>query len=85
MYGLPNYFQGMFTQSALPVALFSAPNHICPGTCTSFNNLSLNATSYLWSFPGANQFEGFEFGKEGLGLGGIDGEGVDCDQAVLAD
>ena len=37
-----------------PVALFSAPNHICPGTCTSFNNLSQNATSYLWSFPGAN-------------------------------
>jgi len=27
---------------------------ICPGTCTSFLNLSINATSYLWSFPGAN-------------------------------
>ncbi len=37
-----------------PVALFSAPNHICPGTCTDFNNISLNATSFLWSFPGAN-------------------------------
>ena len=37
-----------------PVAIFNAPNHICPGTCTSFNNLSVNATSYLWSFPGAN-------------------------------
>ncbi|MCX6275389.1 MAG: T9SS type A sorting domain-containing protein [Bacteroidetes bacterium] len=37
-----------------PIALFSAPNHICPGTCTSFNNLSLNCFSFLWSFPGAN-------------------------------
>jgi len=36
-----------------PVAIFSAPNHICPGTCTNFNNLSVNALSYLWSFPGA--------------------------------
>ncbi len=36
-----------------PVAIFSAPNHICPGTCTNFNNLSINATSYLWSFTGA--------------------------------
>ncbi|MEO8085594.1 MAG: T9SS type A sorting domain-containing protein [Bacteroidota bacterium] len=34
-------------------ALFTAPNHICPGTCTNFNNLSTNATSFLWSFPGA--------------------------------
>jgi len=34
-------------------ALFTAPNHICPGTCTNFNNLSINATSFLWSFPGA--------------------------------
>jgi PKD repeat protein len=33
--------------------LFTAPNHICPGTCTSFNNLSVNATSYQWFFPGA--------------------------------
>ncbi len=38
----------------LPVAIFNAPNHICPGTCTDFNNLSVNATSYLWSFPGAS-------------------------------
>lgn len=34
-------------------ALFTAPNHICPGTCTNFTNLSVNANSYLWSFPGA--------------------------------
>ncbi len=40
--------------SLIPVALFSAPNHICPGTCTDFINLSQFATDYLWSFPGAN-------------------------------
>ena len=40
---------GMF-----PVALFNADNHICPGTCTDFTNLSLNATSYIWSFDGAS-------------------------------
>jgi hypothetical protein len=34
--------------------LFTAPNHICPGTCTNFVNLSLNATSFQWSFPGGN-------------------------------
>ena len=33
--------------------MFNAPNHICPGTCTQFTNLSLNATTFLWSFPGA--------------------------------
>jgi len=37
-----------------PIALFNAPNHICPGTCTNFNNISLNATSFLWLFAGAN-------------------------------
>ena len=36
------------------VAAFSAPNHICPGTCTDFTNLSVNATSFQWSFPGGN-------------------------------
>ena len=37
-----------------PVAIFSAPNHICPGTCTNFINNSIGATSYLWTFAGAN-------------------------------
>lgn len=49
--GLPNQMRGL---SGPPVAIFSAPNHICPGTCTDFNNLSVNATSFIWSFPGAN-------------------------------
>jgi PKD repeat protein len=40
--------------SITPVALFSAPNHICPGTCTDFTNNSINATSYLWTFTGAS-------------------------------
>ncbi|MEO8086845.1 MAG: T9SS type A sorting domain-containing protein, partial [Bacteroidota bacterium] len=30
------------------------PNHICPGTCTDFTNLSVNATSFQWNFSGAN-------------------------------
>jgi PKD repeat protein len=37
-----------------PVAMFNAPNHICPGTCTDFINLSQNATSYIWTFNGGN-------------------------------
>ncbi|MEO8087776.1 MAG: T9SS type A sorting domain-containing protein [Bacteroidota bacterium] len=35
-----------------PVALFTAPNHICPGTCIDFTNLTTNGNSYLWSFTG---------------------------------
>jgi hypothetical protein len=37
-----------------PAAIFSAPNHICPGTCVDFLNNSMNASTYFWSFPGAN-------------------------------
>jgi hypothetical protein len=40
--------------NTVPSALFNAPHHICPGTCTDFNNLSVNATSYQWIFPGAS-------------------------------
>ncbi|MEO8088280.1 MAG: T9SS type A sorting domain-containing protein, partial [Bacteroidota bacterium] len=40
--------------ATVPIAIFSAPHNICPGTCTDFTNLSVNATSFLWSFPGAN-------------------------------
>jgi len=36
-------------------ALFApADSTICPGTCTNFINMSLNAATFLWSFPGAN-------------------------------
>ena len=37
-----------------PVALFTAPNTICPGTCTDFINQSQGATSFIWTFPGGN-------------------------------
>jgi PKD repeat protein len=50
--GLPNIMIS-FTPGP-PVAIFSAPNHICPGTCTNFTNLSVNGTSFQWTFPGAN-------------------------------
>jgi PKD repeat protein len=40
------------SSNLLPSALFTAVNHICPGTCTDFNNNSLNATSYQWFFTG---------------------------------
>lgn len=40
--------------SAGPTAIFSSSNTVCPGTCINFNNLSLNATSYQWNFPGAS-------------------------------
>jgi N-acetylneuraminic acid mutarotase len=35
-------------------ASFTALNSVCPGTCTSFINLSSNSTSFQWFFPGAN-------------------------------
>ncbi len=39
----------------LPQALIGMnPVQICPGTCTDYNNLSINATSFLWTFSGAN-------------------------------
>jgi len=40
------------TQSQNPVAGFTSPNHICPGTCTDITNLSFNATSFEWILPG---------------------------------
>jgi PKD repeat protein len=49
--GLPNQMNRV---TGVPVAIFSAPNHICPGTCTDFTNLSTNANSFVWNFPGAN-------------------------------
>jgi hypothetical protein len=36
-----------------PTASLAGSNSLCPGTCTDFLNLSLNATSYQWNFPGA--------------------------------
>ena len=39
--------------SAVPAAAFTSPNNLCPGTCTSFLNTSVNATTFQWSFTGA--------------------------------
>ncbi len=52
--GLPGNVASLFAGNLLPTAIFTSANHICPGTCTDFTNYSINATSYLWSFPGAN-------------------------------
>jgi PKD repeat protein len=41
------------TQSLMPVAAVSLIPDICPGTCVDFSNLSINASSFQWSFPGA--------------------------------
>ena len=35
-------------------ASFIANSFLCPGTCTGFLNLTTNAASYVWSFPGGN-------------------------------
>lgn len=39
---------------SLPVAAFAAPTQLCPGTCADFTNLSTNAQTFTWSFPGAS-------------------------------
>lgn len=42
-------------QCASIVAQFqSVDSLICPGTCTDFTNMSINATAYQWFFPGGN-------------------------------
>ncbi len=53
-------FAGTVVECApLPVAAFSAnPNSVCPGTCLAFTNLSINATTYEWTFAGANPSTG---------------------------
>jgi PKD repeat protein len=50
MFGLPNMIPAF---NSTPVAIFSSPNHICPGTCTDFTNLSINANTFQWTFSGA--------------------------------
>ncbi len=50
--GLPNAISGLTPLP--PIAIFSSPNHLCPGTCTDFVNHSVHGTTYLWTFAGAN-------------------------------
>ena len=40
--------------TAVPIIAFTATSSLCSGTCTSFLNLSLHATSYQWNFFGAS-------------------------------
>jgi hypothetical protein len=47
-------------------ALFTAPNHICPGTCTDFTNLSTASTSYQWNFPGGNPSSSTDVNPTGI-------------------
>jgi PKD repeat protein len=50
--GLPNAISGLTPLP--PIALFTSPNHLCPGTCTDFTDHSQHATSWIWTFSGAN-------------------------------
>ncbi|MFN8145022.1 MAG: T9SS type A sorting domain-containing protein [Bacteroidia bacterium] len=50
--GLPNEYVNSVISPTL--AAFTSPTSVCPGGCVAFSNLSANATSYQWSFPGAN-------------------------------
>jgi len=49
-----------------PVAAFTAPNHVCPGTCTDFENLSSGANSYLWFFPGSSTSVSTDFSPQNI-------------------
>ncbi len=50
--GLPNAISGLTPLA--PVALFTSPNHLCPGTCTDFTNHSQHSSTFIWTFTGAN-------------------------------
>jgi PKD repeat protein len=52
--------------TAAPAALFSSANHICPGTCTDFINLSTHATAYEWTFPGATPSSSTDINPAGI-------------------
>ncbi|MCX6274620.1 MAG: T9SS type A sorting domain-containing protein [Bacteroidetes bacterium] len=51
---------------SIPVAAFTAPNHVCPGTCTDFINLSTGANSYLWFFPGSSTSVSTDFSPQNI-------------------
>jgi len=51
----------------LPTALIQLnPSAICPGTCADFINLSTNATSYQWFFPGGAPDSSTSFSPSGI-------------------
>jgi PKD repeat protein len=52
--GGADYWIVKFCDSTLvPDAAFTSPHLLCPGTCTDFVNVSYNASSFQWFFPGA--------------------------------
>ena len=58
-YGMPNFidsydYSNTTNSCLLQPAFLALPYNLCPGTCTDFTNLSQNAVSYQWSFPGAS-------------------------------
>jgi PKD repeat protein len=65
-YGLPNFPQCVYPSSTVPTALFTAPNHICPGTCTNFTNMSINASSFLWTFAGATPLTSIDVNPQSI-------------------
>jgi len=50
-----------------PAAGFTViENPICPGTCTDLNNISTNAISYEWLFPGGNPSTSTQFNPSNI-------------------
>ena len=49
-----------------PVAAAAAIHQLCPGTCTSFINLSLRSTSWQWNFQGASPDTSSSFSPTGI-------------------
>jgi hypothetical protein len=49
-----------------PVAAASAAQQLCPGTCTSFLNLSIRSVGCQWSFPGASPDTSTAFNPSGI-------------------
>jgi len=62
----PVFFKLTCFSSAVPVAAFSAPDSICPGTCVDFINLSQNASSYQWTFQGASVASSTDINPAGI-------------------
>jgi len=44
----------------------SSATQVCPGTCTDFTNLSQNATTFTWSFAGANPSVSIDVNPSGI-------------------
>ena len=62
-----DYWIVKFCDSTLVAqASFTASNHICPGTCIDFTNLSVNANSYQWLFPGATPSVSIDINPQGV-------------------